>query len=186
MDQGKSEAFNRKARYVLGFSAGRLRPWLPSAALLPVCGYVLFSRGEVVGLDLLTLLVHEAGHLCFFFLGDFLYAAGGSIMQVLLPAVLVWHFWQHGIRTGVQVSLLWLGQSALNVGIYAADARLQELPLLVGRKHDWFHLLQQAGLLEYDLAFAYVFCFVAMLSFLALLALPLWSGGEERVWEHAF
>ncbi len=179
MLQGKTGSYNTKAVLLPAGRAPRAaalhRPWkawLSSLALLPVCCYFLAGRGDALPLDTLNLLVHEAGHLCFFFLGEFWHAAGGSIMQVLLPAVLAGHFWQYDSPLGVQVSLLWLGQNALNVSVYAADARAQDLALMAGREHDWHHLLASLGLLDYDRAVAFLFCYVAMVSFIALLTLP--------------
>ncbi len=187
MLQGKTGSYNTKAVLLPAGRAPRAaalhRPWkawLSSLALLPVCCYFLAGRGDALPLDTLNLLVHEAGHLCFFFLGEFWHAAGGSIMQVLLPAVLAGHFWQYDAPLGIQVSLLWLGQNALNVSVYAADARAQDLALLSGRQHDWHHLLAQIGLLDYDRAVAFVFCYVAIVSFIALLLLPLRMRGHGR------
>lgn len=150
-----------------------LRPWLPSLILLPFCGYFLSRHGDAVFVDQLDMLIHEAGHLCFYFLGDILHAAGGSLMQIVLPMTLAFHFWQYHARMGMQVSLLWLGQNFLDVSVYAADARIQELDLMSGRMHDWSYLLGKFGLLEYDQLFAFLFCFLAMLSFIAMLMIPL-------------
>lgn len=155
------------------------RRWLPSLVLLPVCLYFVLNRSAGVFLDPLNVLIHEAGHLCFFFLGESLHAAGGTLMQMLLPATLVFHFWQYHTRLGMQVSLLWLGQNFLNISVYAADARVQSLDLLNGRTHDWSYLLDRLGLLEYDLVFAYLGCFFALMAFIALLALPLYMK-EDR------
>ncbi len=150
----------------------RLKTWLPSIVLVPVCLYFVLKRSDGIFLDPLNMLIHEAGHLCFFFLGDSLHAAGGTLMQILLPATLAFHFWQYHSRLGMQVSLLWLGQNFLNISVYAADARVQGLDLLVGRTHDWSYLLNRLGLLEYDLVFAFFSCFFALMTFMALLALP--------------
>ena len=150
----------------------RLKTWFPSLVLVPVCLYFVINRSDGVFLDPLNMLIHEAGHLCFFFLGDGLHAAGGTLMQILLPATLAFHFWQYHSRLGMQVSFLWLGQNFLNISVYAADARMQRLDLLEGRTHDWSYLLDRLGLLEYDLVFAFFFCFFALMTFMALLALP--------------
>ncbi len=149
-----------------------LKTWFPSLVLVPVCLYFVLNRSDGIFLDPLNMLIHEAGHLCFFFLGDGLHAAGGTLMQILLPATLAFHFWQYHSRLGMQVSLLWLGQNFLNISVYAADARVQGLDLLVGRTHDWSYLLDRLGLLEYDLVFAFVSCFFALMTCMALLALP--------------
>ena len=101
-------------------------------------------------------------------------------MQVILPAIVACHFYQYRSLLGIQVSLLWLGQNLLNISVYAADARAQELSLLVNRKHDWHHLLEQTGLPAYDQVFAYGFCVLAMLTFIGLLALPFFERRDEQ------
>ncbi|MCA1556391.1 MAG: hypothetical protein LC747_06845, partial [Acidobacteria bacterium] len=46
--------------------------------------------------------------------------------------------------------LFWVGESLLNVSIYAGDALALQLPLLGGEDtiHDWNHLLGSTGLLS--------------------------------------
>ena len=148
------------------------RTWLPTLLLLPVCLYEAVSWGEPGLLDGLNLLIHEAGHLCFYFLGETMHAAGGTFMQLLLPGAIVVHFWQYRSVLGMQVGLLWLGENCLDVSVYVADARVQELLLLPGRQHDWHFLLDAFGLLAYDQTIAYFFCVAALLIFMVLLVLP--------------
>lgn len=150
----------------------RAQPWVSSFALLPLCLYVAATWGEAHPLFGLNLLIHEAGHLCFAALGPFLHAAGGTILQLLIPVAIAAHFWQYRSVLGMQVGLLWLGQNCIDVSVYVADARRQALELLPNSQHDWHYLLTQTGLLDYDLVIAYLFCVAAMLCFLGLLALP--------------
>ena len=151
--------------------------WGTSLALLPLCLYAATTWGKTHPLFGLNLLIHEAGHLCFAALGPFLHAAGGTILQVLVPAVVAVHFWQYRSVLGMQVGLLWLGQNCIDVSVYVADARRQALELLPGAEHDWHFLLARTGLLDYDLVIAYLFCVAAMLCFLGLLLLPGYATG---------
>ncbi|MFQ5571016.1 MAG: hypothetical protein ACE5G0_15155 [Rhodothermales bacterium] len=157
----------------------RLKTWLPSLLLLPVCIHFLLRHGDDPVFNVLNLLIHEAGHLWFFIFGDFFHAAGGTLMQVLLPAALILHFRRYRVRLGMQIAFLWLGQNFLDISVYAADARSLQLVLLGNRKHDWVYLLNRFGWLEYDQAFAFGFCFLAMLSFIALLVLPAYWAHER-------
>ena len=105
-------------------------------------------------------------------------------MQLIVPCLLVWHFYVHGYRTGTQVSLFWLGHSFLNIAVYAADARARQLPLLGGNRagHDWYYMLGQLGILELDQTVGWVFFAFGVIVFVILLVLPqfvLWSGSEE-------
>jgi hypothetical protein len=106
------------------------------------------SQGQF--LDMVNLLIHEAGHTIFRPLGEYLCVAGGSLLQVIMPAAFVVHFYRRKDPYSAGLVLLWVGQSALNVSVYAADAVKMELPLLGGDTviHDWNYLLETAGLLR--------------------------------------
>jgi len=104
-------------------------------------------------LDLVDLPIHEFGHLLFGLLGEFMMVAGGSLFQVVLPTVFVGYFvWQRSYYSAVMV-LFWVGQSILNVSIYAADAVVMQLVLTSGSTgsegsfHDWNYMLTATGLL---------------------------------------
>src|SRR5690349_18680640 len=73
-------------------------------------------------LDNIDLPIHEFGHLLFRPFGEFMMVAGGSLFQVIFPAVFVgYFFWQKKYYSSAIV-LFWVGQSLLNVFVYAADA----------------------------------------------------------------
>ena len=152
-----------------------LRSWMGSLVLLPACLYFAFTWGEYTILDNADLIIHEAGHFFFRPFGRFMTIAGGTLMQIILPSILVWHFWQHAYRFGVQVSMFWLGHNLINISVYAADARSRVLPLLGGggaHRHDWWNMLRMTGLLEYDQVISTMFFSGALLIFVLLLALP--------------
>lgn len=148
--------------------------WWLSAIMLPICAYFVFFYPTSTFMDNADLLIHEAGHFFFGFFGQFIRVAGGTLMQILLPSLLVWHFMVHGYRTGAQIALFWLGQNFLNISVYAADARARLLPLLGGNRsgHDWHYLLGQTGILEHDVLVGYVFVGLAIVTFATLLVLP--------------
>jgi hypothetical protein len=104
-------------------------------------------------LDNVDLPIHEFGHLLFRILGEFMGIAGGSLFQVIFPAVFVGYFvWQRSFYSAAIVSL-WVGQSILNVWVYAADAVVMQLVLTSGSTgtegsfHDWNYMLTHFGLL---------------------------------------
>ncbi len=101
-------------------------------------------------IDGVNLVIHEAGHLIFSPLGEFMMIAGGSLFQVIMPSLFVGYFWyQEKYYSGALV-LFWVGQSILNVSVYAGDAVALQLPLLGGQDsmHDWNYLLESLGLLR--------------------------------------
>ena len=105
-----------------------------------------------------NLAFHEAGHILFIPLGDFMSALGGSLSQLLMPVVVMCAFlFKYKNPFGASIGLWWLGQSALDLVPYIDDARAQQLILLggvTGRDvpgyHDWSYLLGRTGLLEFD------------------------------------
>ena len=100
-------------------------------------------------IDGVNLVMHEAGHVVFMPFGEFLTVAGGSLFQVVVPAVFVGYFYRRGQGYSAALVLFWVGESLLNVSVYAGDALELQLPLLGGEDsiHDWNHLLSAVGLL---------------------------------------
>lgn len=105
-------------------------------------------------LDLVDLPVHEFGHIFFRLFGEFISVAGGSLFQVLVPAIFVGYFWWNEKYYSAAIVLFWVGQSILNVFVYAQDAVVMQLVLLGGQTgsegafHDWNYLLTETGLLR--------------------------------------
>ena len=104
-------------------------------------------------LDLVDLPIHETGHLIFRIFGEYLGVAGGSLFQIVLPAIFVGYFVWRRQYYSAAIVLFWVGQSLLNVWVYAADAVVMQLVLTSGFSgsegsfHDWNYLLTRTGLL---------------------------------------
>ena len=105
-------------------------------------------------LDNVDLPIHETGHLIFKLFGEFMMIAGGSLFQVSFPLIFVAYFvWQRSFYSAAIV-MLWVGQSILNVWVYASDAVVMQLVLTSGFTgseggfHDWNYLLEATGLLD--------------------------------------
>ena len=122
-------------------------------------------------LDDVNLAVHEAGHLLFSPFGDIPGVLGGSLFQVIIPAVFAGYFFRSRQRFSGAMTLAWVAQSMVNVSVYIKDARAQDLPLLGGESsiHDWWYLLINWDLLQFDLQIGGVVHLLAgMLFFVAL------------------
>jgi hypothetical protein len=115
-------------------------------------GMCALSPGTYRFLDYVNLVFHEAGHVFFGFFGDFIGILGGSLMQVLIPAIVVGHFVWQGHMYSAAIALFWVGQSLFNVSVYVRDARARVLPLLGDdiSAHDWHNILGRLGLLRWD------------------------------------
>ena len=105
-------------------------------------------------LDLVDLPIHEAGHLFFRPLGEFMMIAGGSLFQVIVPLVFAGYFWWNQKFYSAAIVLFWVGQSILNVFVYANDAVAMQIVLLGGLTgsegsfHDWNYLLTETNLIN--------------------------------------
>jgi len=100
-------------------------------------------------IDGVNLVIQEAGHLIFSFFGEFLMIAGGSLFQIIMPSLFVGYFWYHRKYYSAALVLFWVGESILNVSVYAGDSLALQLPLLGGQDsvHDWNYMLSSLNLL---------------------------------------
>jgi hypothetical protein len=101
-----------------------------------------------------NLVFHEAGHVIFMPFGQFMHILGGSLGQLLMPAIVlgVMVFKNHD-NFGGSICLWWLGQSLKDLAPYINDARDLQLQLLTGSSqdvpetHDWANILIDLGLI---------------------------------------
>lgn len=137
-------------------------------------------------LHLINLPFHEAGHVLFSPFGRFMMILGGSLGQILMPAICLGTFL---VKTrdpfGASVALWWIGESLMDLAPYINDARAQDLMLLGGVTgketdgHDWNNLLTMLGWLEYDHRLAYL-----AYNFGTLLMLASFAWGGVLLYKH--
>ncbi|HKV41315.1 MAG TPA: hypothetical protein VJX67_19065 [Blastocatellia bacterium] len=107
-------------------------------------------------IDGADLLIHEAGHIVFGPFGEFIMIAGGSMFQVIMPSIFVLYFVFQRKPYSAALVLFWVGESILNVSVYAKDSIAMQLPLIGGPDsiHDWNYLLTHTGLLSHTAGIA--------------------------------
>lgn len=88
----------------------------------------------------LHLPIHEAGHLIFMPFGEFMHFLGGSLFQSIFPLAFSLHFIRQRDFFAACLTLMWSGDSLIDVSFYVGDAYRQEMPL-IGGEHDWAVLL---------------------------------------------
>lgn len=105
----------------------------------------------------INLAFHEAGHVFFSPFGRFLHVLGGTLGQLIIPAVVIATFLLQRDTFGASVGLWWLGESLLDIAPYINDARAGQLMLVGGVTgsevedyHDWEVLLSKLGMMRYD------------------------------------
>jgi len=137
-----------------------------------------------------NLVFHEAGHVFFSPFGRFLHVLGGTLGQLIIPAVVIGTFlWQRD-TFGAVVGTWWLGESFLDIAPYINDARAGQLMLLGGVTgsevedyHDWEVLLGKLGMMQHDHTLAQVsFSIGSLLMIVAMLwgGYLLWKGWQVR------
>ena len=153
----------RRGRWTLceADSLSAVRLWrLPMAAVFAVWGVMLilmdYRDGEIGGsfLHRPLLVFHEAGHVLFMPFGEWMTVLGGTLGQLLMPAILAGALLlKNEDRFGAAMGVWLLGVSVLDVAPYIYDALHPQLMLLGGRTgedgpHDWIYLLSSMGLLS--------------------------------------
>src|ERR1700742_3326082 len=103
-----------------------------ASLLLIYFGWIALTPMQGSFLDNVDLPIHETGHLLFRPFGEFMMVAGGSLFQVIMPAVFVGYFIWNKKYYSAGIVLFWVGQSIINVFIYAADAVVMQLVLTSG------------------------------------------------------
>lgn len=102
----------------------------------------------------ILLPIHEAGHVFFMPLGEFMTILGGSFFQVALPLGIGAAFaLKNRDNFGAAVCLWWAGASLLDLAPYVYDALQPQLAMLGGHTgedgpHDWIYLLGRIGQLH--------------------------------------
>jgi hypothetical protein len=152
-------------------SPGERRWRLGLTALLAGYGWLCMQTpGDYRWLDSLDLAIHETGHLIFAFDGETLAILGGTLLQLIVPALFAVALWRSGDRHGATVPLWWMGQNCWNISVYIKDARAQQLPLVGGGAHDWANLLGEWGLLSRDQAIGGAVYLVGVLLYVVAIA----------------
>jgi len=132
-------------------------------------------------IDNANLIVHEAGHLLFSYLGETLALWGGTLFELFVPAALAVAFTFRRQLAGAAFCAFFFFENFLYIATYMADARRQELPLVsVGggdTEHDWFLIFSSLGLLNYDTTIAGI---TRALGWMGMLATVTWFTWRAR------
>jgi hypothetical protein len=147
--------------------------WLSVYALLFLYLAVHFSEPTL--LDNVHLPIHEGGHLLFSWLGQTPMVWGGTILQLLVPALLAATFAFRGDLLGTTFCSVAFFHSLNYVATYMIDALRLELPLVsVGggeAEHDWVRIFSDLGVLPHAIQIGNT---VRVLGWCGLLGSVIW------------
>jgi hypothetical protein len=102
---------------------------------------------------------------------------------VIVPGVFAGYFFFKGNQYASALVLFWLGESLLNVSVYAADSIVMQLPLLGGNDaiHDWNYMLDHLNLLRQTSTIAFM---IRALGTLAIFFALVWAVvSAKRRWK---
>ncbi|MGB7435274.1 MAG: hypothetical protein WBW49_07615, partial [Candidatus Acidiferrum sp.] len=95
--------------------------------------FLLYAWRDTSGflfLDFANLVIHEAGHPFFSYFGHTLMILGGTLGELVVPALCATFFFYHRQTYGLAFSLFWFFENFLYIGTYMSDARTLILPLI--------------------------------------------------------
>lgn len=127
-------------------------------------------------IDNFLLIVHEAGHTFFGFLGSrFITILGGTLFEILLPFLIFIYGWWNYHRFVAQLGLLLTAFAWIESAAYAADALERRMPLignLPKSSHDFYNLFSMHGALDSYMFFAWLMYFIGIVTLLLFLIYP--------------
>jgi hypothetical protein len=156
-----------------------LAGWLAFYTLFLI--YAFRQHGGFLFIDSANLIVHEAGHLLFGWLGPTLGVWGGTLLQWLVPLLLAAYFFTQRQTAAFAFCLFFFFENWLYTATYMADARAMSLPLVtVGdpnfAEHDWHTIFSSLGVLQYDTTIAAI---VRLLGWCGMLGTPAWLAWQS-------
>src|SRR5579872_1687606 len=162
--------------------------WVAFYALLLI--FLARHFGQMTLLDNAHLPIHEGGHLFFSYFGETLHLWGGTIFQLLIPALLALYFASQQQLSGTTFCVFALFHSLTGVATYMSDAIARDLPLVtVGAvadesDHDWYNIFTQLGILPHAVQIGSTTRFLAWCGLLGTVAWFAWRY-RQQVMEQA-
>ncbi len=161
-----------------------MKPNLPKLifALLVSIYFIWYTMDPIQGsfLDYVNLPIHEAGDLFFCPFVQFISVVAASLFQVLVSIIFVVYFWWHNQRYSSGITLFWVGQSIINLYVYAADAVVMQIVLLGGLTgsegsfHDWMYLLTETALFDHTYTVVKIIRTIGSLTILSAIILSMY------------
>lgn len=132
------------------------------------------------------LIFHEAGHVIFRVLGEFMMVLGGTLAQLLMPLIIAAALLlKNRDPFGAAIATWLVGVSLLDAAPYIYDALAPQLILLGGQTgeqggHDWIYILGELGWLEHSHALGWMTHKLGAAVVIASLGWAAWLLWEQR------
>jgi hypothetical protein len=131
----------------------------------------------------INLCIHEGGHLLCRAFPETIHVAAGTGAQLLAPVIGMFILGKQRDWFGITCCFGWLSTNLISVGVYMADARARELPLVTAEgagssdaitTHDWVYMFGQTGLMDYDTSIGFFTRAAGSAMMILALALGAW------------
>jgi hypothetical protein len=161
----------------------QLACWLVFYGLLML--YLALHWGQLTLLDNVHLPIHEGGHLLFGWFGEAIGVWGGTLLQLLVPALLAASFSVRRELPGTVFCAFAFFHSLSGVATYMADALRLELPLVTAgavadeAQHDWVRIFSSLGVLPHAIQIGDTTRCIAWAGMLGSLAWLAWRGRQR-------
>ena|SRR5437899_4527545 len=165
-------------------SRGPFIGWMIFYGLLLL--FLGFNFRDLTLLDNVHLPIHEAGHLLFGYLGDTAGLWGGTLFQLMVPALLAASFAFKRELLGTTFCAVAFFHSLTGVATYMIDALRLELPLVtVGAvadesQHDWVNIFTGLGVLPHAIQIGNAFRVIAWCGMLGAVAWFAWTYSQQK------
>jgi hypothetical protein len=136
-----------------------------AVSMVALYGVAILRDPGFALIDNVNLPIHETGHIVFSPFGELITALGGTLFQLIVPAVFIGYFLRRRDQFAASVALWWFAENLWNIAVYVADAQAQELPLVGGGEHDWAFILAELDVLQQDARIAAMVRFAGTLLF---------------------
>ncbi len=136
--------------------------------------YAFADKSGFLFIDNVNLMIHEAGHPLFSGFGETMMLLGGTLAELIAPCALAIYFVVVKNTQAVAFCSFWFFENFLYIGVYMADARVQNLPLVGSGDHDWYLLFGRWGLLASDQTIGHGSRYLGWLGMLATLGWLVW------------
>jgi len=182
---GEAIAMSRTSKFKyqmilnLGSWPARRVARIVAVSALAVYGLSILHDPGFTLLDNVNLPIHETGHIVFSPFGELVTALGGTLFQLIVPAVFVVYFLRRRDQFAASVALWWVAENLWNVSVYVADAQEQALPLVGGGEHDWAFILAELDVLQQDARIAAIVRFAGTLLFVIAILWGYASAGAD-------
>ncbi len=140
-----------------------------AVTLLALYGVAILRDPGFTLIDNVNLPIHETGHIVFSAFGELITALGGTLFQLIVPAVFVGYFLKRRDQFAASVALWWVAENFWNIAVYVADAQEQALPLVGGGEHDWAFILAELDVLQQDARIAAMVRFAGTVLFVVAI-----------------